>query len=84
MINDLRHYDVIVSPGHHREGDHGFRAATRSSSRSPRRDQAADQGGGRTLFDVKVDGGQHACPQGQEQGVPRYARPPAATSRKRS
>ena len=55
-------------PGHHRKGDASRPSRTRSCSRSARRDQAADQGGGRTAVRRQGRGRQHARPQGQDEG----------------
>ena len=56
MSTDPRHYDVIVSPGHHREGDDRCPSTTRSSSRS-RKDATKPQikAAVEKLFDVKVE-----------------------------
>ena len=77
MSNDTRHYDLIVAPVITEKAtiaseSNQFVFKVRREATKPQIKAAIEK-----LFDVKVTGGQHADPQGQDQDVPRHAGPSA-------
>ena len=77
MSKDARHYDMIVAPVITEKATIASEHNQFVFKVAPRRDQAADQGGGREAVQRQGEGGQHARAQGQDQGVPRHPRPAA-------
>ena len=84
MSKDTRHYDLIVAPAHHREGDDRVEITTsivfhvRREATKPQIKAAIEK-----LFDVKVTAVNTLDPQGQGQDVPRPSAAVSRTSRRR-